>query len=214
MAFVCDIDGVVADFGTTFSKILNGLRSEYPIITDHNEILEWDWKNWYNGGVDNNPHLADDLEYIWEEEIKVRPNIIWRKPEPLFPNAMSELNEYAKSEPIVFMTRRDGPMAWEETSDWLRKHGIEYPMVYVVGPGEEKGDVCKKLKMRTIIDDSPRNAVELLMKGINVVMPRWTYNEEFIKAYERKVDHLYVVKSLNEALVTARIINESQEDRR
>ncbi len=213
MAFVCDMDGVVADFGVVFSKVMNGIRAEYPILKEHNEIKSWDWKEWYNGGVDNNPHLAEDLEYIWEKEIKVRPNIIWRNPEPLFPNAMENLNEYSLDEPIVFMTRRDGPRAWEETTDWLLKNGIDSPMVYVVGPGEEKGDVCKKLKMRTIIDDSPKNAVELLMKGINVIMPRWEYNKKFIKEFETKVDHLYIVSSLNEALVTAKIVNESNDRR-
>ena len=208
MAFVCDIDGVVADFCTGFSKLLNGMRPEYPVLETPNESTSWDWKKWYNGGIEENPYLADDLEKLWETKIKVIPDVIWGKLDPLFPNAMGNLRDYARFEPLIFMTRRDGPMAWEETVDWLRRYGVKNPMVYVIKSGEDKGTVCKKLGLNTIIDDGPKNAIELLMKGINVVMPEWSYNKTFINEYRKKVDHLHVVKSLNEALVTARLLTD------
>jgi hypothetical protein len=205
MAFVCDIDGVVANFCTGFSKLLHEMRPEYPIVKP-NDSFSWDWKEWYNGGIEKNPFLEEDLETLWEDNIKILPDVIWSKLDPLFP--MVELIDYAKREPLVFMTRRDGPRAWEETVDWLRYHGVMNPMVYAVKSGEEKGEVCKKMGLKTIIDDSPRNAVELLMNGINVVMPRWSYNQKFIKEYKNKANNLYVVNNLNEALVTAKLVND------
>ena len=204
MAFVCDIDGVVADFCGGFSRLMNDRNSNYPIITGNNTD-SWDWKKWY-APLEDRDQVSDDIEDVWESVIKKEGYTIWHSLDPLFPTSMTTLNQYAKKEPIIFMTRRDGPSAWKETSDWLTNHGIENPMVYVVKSGEEKSNICKKLGINTIIDDSPSNAANLLGSGINVIMPKWKYNRNFIAKCDM-TDRLYVVTDLVEALVTAKIVS-------
>lgn len=117
---------------------------------------------------------------------------------------MVTLNLFSREAPIIFMTRRDGPGAWQETSSWLRRYGIDNPMIYLIKPGEEKGDVCNRMGIKTIIDDSPKYAPELMSKGVDVIMPQWNYNKSFRNTYtSRTLSTLHPVNDLNEALFKA-----------
>jgi hypothetical protein len=122
---------------------------------------------------------------------------------------MKTLNEQAGEHPIMFITRRDGPGAWQETVSWLHRWGIDNPLVYVCKPGEEKSAVCKRMKIETIIDDSPKYARELLDNDIQVIMPRWKYNEDFrvINFGDEKLMH---VSGLESALITADILERGE----
>ena len=157
---------------------------------------------------DPNLHLfeIDNLiEDAWENHIKKYSRALWSTLDPLYPQTMQHLNREAKNNPIVFMTRRDGPTAWKESVDWLERYGIEDPMVYCIKPGEEKGDVCKKMGIKFIIDDSHRYAPELMMKGVSVIMPRYKYNARYlnnnagyIKSQPSWMGNLYEAKGRNE----------------
>ena len=120
MAYACDIDGVVADFCGGFSKIMNGINPRYPIITSNN-TEDWNWKTWY-APDESRDKVAKDIEYVWENVIKKVGYTLWNGLDPLFPDQMNALNRHALTEPIIFMTRRDGPTAWKETVDWLRRY--------------------------------------------------------------------------------------------
>jgi len=210
MIFACDVDGVIANFTEGFSRLLNKLdgKDRLPIVKD-NQAETWEWRDWY--ALDEIPRDELDklLEDAWENYIKKHGNSLWSGLKPLFPDAMEMLNKAAREHPIIFMTRRDGPGAWQETSSWLRRYGIDNPMIYVIKPGEEKGDVCRKLGIKTIIDDSPRYAPELLEKGINVVMPWWGYNEEYIDENYSKEPRLFPTVGLKQSLKKCRDIEEN-----
>ncbi len=200
--FACDVDGVVADFAEGFSRLLNNLDgrdSKLPIILG-NKSAEWDWNKWYAPDIISRPDLKNLIEEAWEGNIKKKGNVLWSGLKPLFPDSMQMLNIVAREAPIVFMSRRDGPGAWQETSAWLHRYGVDDPMVYIIKPGEEKSDICKRMGIKTIIDDSPNYALLLLLNKINVIMPMWDYNKEFRE--ERWMSQqLFPVSNLNEALI-------------
>ena len=201
MIFACDVDGVVANFTEGFSRLLYRLdgKDRLPIVKN-NQAESWEWRDWYATDIIPRPELTSLLEEAWENHIKVKSNVLWSKLEPLFPDTMEMLNKASREHPIIFITRRDGPGAWAETSSWLHRWGIDNPMVYVIKPGEEKGDVCRKMGIKTIIDDSPKYAPELLKKGISVVMPMWEYNNEFLMTHLYKEKKLFAAIDLEQSL--------------
>lgn len=203
--FACDVDGVVANFSLGFSTLLNEIdgKNRLPIIRNNN-TKSWLWEEWYAMKEISRNDLHFLIEKTWEDNIKTKGNILWSGLKPLFPDAMNTLNLFSKEAPIVFITRRDGPGAWQETSAWLHRYGVDNPMVYIIRPGEEKGAVCRKMNITTIIDDSPTYAPELMQNGVDVIMPRWDYNKEFIQEYlPTTMSTLHPVHDLNEALVKA-----------
>jgi hypothetical protein len=126
--------------------------------------------------------------------------------EALFPKDMEFLSKLAEEEPIIFVTRRDGKCPWQDTTQWLVSNGIKNPLVYVVRPGEEKGDVCKKLGIDVIIDDSPKYGEEILSHGHTLIMPIWEYNSKFIEN-NRKNRNLRTAETLGGALSMAKMIS-------
>ena len=199
MVFGCDVDGVIANFTEGFSQLLYRLdgKDRLPIVKD-NQAEAWEWRDWYALDIISRPELNRLLEDAWENHIKKYGNSLWSSLKPLFPDTMEMLNKAAREYPIIFMTRRDGPGAWQETSSWLRRYGVDNPMIYVIKPGEEKGDVCRKMGIRIIIDDSPKYTPELISRGIYVIMPRWEYNKKFMDSYTGT--RLFCTSDLKESL--------------
>ena len=204
MVFACDMDGVVTNFPKRFSNLLNTIDSRCPIIQDNN-CPSWDWKEWYAPEL-KRIEVAMAIEEAWG--IIKNSSGFWNTMEPLFPETMELLAARAKQQPIIFITRRDGYDPWGDTTSWLRAHGIESPLVYVVGSGEEKGDICKTLGIDIIIDDSPKYADEILSHGHYLIMPSWKYNEKYRQDnkynYFRK---FHIVNTLEEALLRAEHIS-------
>lgn len=206
--YAIDVDGVVADFAHGFSLLLYTLdgKDRLPIVTD-NKCKAWNWNEWYAMDEIGRDELKKLIERAWEDNIKTRVNAIWSNLTPLFPETMEQLNKNAKDHPVVFMTRRDGPGAWQETSAWLARWGVENPMVYIVKPGEEKSVACKKMGIDTIIDDSPVYAQELIDNDIMVIMPKWEYNKTF-RTIRKGHFNLLAVETLKEALSIVDIMKE------
>src|SRR3990170_7956993 len=95
----------------------------------------------------------------------------------LFPDDMAYLASIARTEPVVFMTRREGLGVWEQTVLWLQNHGIEEPLVVRVRSGEEKWEICKKMGIKVLIDDSPKTLEAAKEAGMEAVKISWPYNE-------------------------------------
>ena len=201
-----DIDGVVANFSHGFSLLLYTLdgKDRLPIV-ENNDCRSWDWNEWYAQDEISRSELRMLIERAWEEHIKIRGNVLWNTLSPLFPDAMEALNKHAGKHPVMFITRRDGPGAWQETVSCLHRYGVDYPLVYVCKAGEEKSDICHRMRIDTIIDDSPKYAQELLDNDIQVIMPRWRYNKSF-RTINFTNEKLLPVGNLEDALRTADIL--------
>ena len=210
--FACDIDGVVANFVNRFSKLLNKMDGRCPILQNNNEAPTWDWKDWYAPELPRE-EVSRLIESAWNKIKSGTDSYFWCKDmEPLFPETMPLLARCAKEEPIIFITRRDGVNPWGDTILWLRRHDITNPLLYVVKPGEEKGDVCKKLGIDVIIDDAPKYADEILSHGHKLIMPIWKYNQDYLDENLLRQPNLYAANTLGEALTVACFI--SRESRR
>jgi len=197
-----DLDGVVVNWAAGFSRLAKTLDERAPLILD-NQCPEWEWKNWYG-----TPDLARServhlIEETWRR-IKASPDFWYKGVGPLFPETMPYLADLSRRLPILFMTRRDGINAWEQSCRWLHTYGITEPLVYCVRRGEEKGELCLKMGINFIVEDSPKYTPEILANGVNVILIEWPYNKEFRENYEAddwsRYNDLYTVPNLEDAL--------------
>lgn len=172
-AFAVDLDGVVCNWARAFSELCNEIDDRAPVITD-NACPAWRWQTWY---WDAGPKAKAIIEEAWKL-IKTALPTFWENVDPLFPDAMPLLAEMSDTQPLIFITRRDGPEVWKQTTNWLRRYGVREPLVYCVKSGEEKSEVMDKLGLDLIIEDSPVYVVkDLLPAGKQVILIDWLYNQ-------------------------------------
>lgn len=197
-----DLDGVVCNWASGFSRLANSLDSRAPLVID-NQCPEWEWKNWYGMPDLSRSERVHLIEETWRR-VKASSDFWYNAISPLFPQDMPYLSELSRRLPVIFMTRRDGRDAWGQSVRWLQTYGVPEPLVYCVRRGEEKGDLCLKMGIDFIIEDSPKYAPELLASGVNVVLIEWPYNKEFRESYEgddwSRYNDLYTAPTLGKAL--------------
>lgn len=196
-AIGCDVDGVVCDFQAAFHTVFSSIGNKHGMTPvaypGAGNIPEWNW--WKK------------LNYLVNEEawkfIADNPKF-WRLLEPL--HDLAYLSEIYKRQPVIFISRRggrhsEGNHAYTETIKWFQDYHIDEPVFYRVPSGEEKSEICKKLGIRVMIEDSPTYALELLEAGIEVVLISTEYN----KRLQHK--NLYRVTALTPALQMAQVLD-------
>ena len=125
----------------------------------------------------------------------------WYNHNPLFPDAHPELRAMHREQPIVFITRRQGHNAFEQTYHFLRdKCGIKEPLLYHTRAGEEKSGIAQKLGVSVAIEDNPKVIIDYAKHGIGVVAIDYPYNDDINQ-------FVYRAKTLGEALVKARSLD-------
>ena len=196
-AIAVDIDGVLANFAKAFSTLCHELDSAIPIIEGPN-YRAWDSHLWWGDATEETSAIVEEA---WRHIKSENNRFFWFLPQPI--SALDKVKELQRKLPIVFMTRRDGPDAWKQTRWWLERQGIEEPLIYRIHSGEEKHEVCAKLGISVIIDDSPKVVEQCLAAGMKVIMPAYEYN-----SHVRPHPHLHRVLSLDAALSVAEIQSE------
>lgn len=190
-AIALDMDGTVSNFIGSYTSLAHMINHEVPIITDYQQAKSWDFSTWV-------PNYTKEInEEVWTHILNSRN--FWVSEEALFPNDMSFLASKHRDPqfPIIFLTRRDGVLPWEQTIRWLHRYDIHEPLVVRVQKGEEKGDWCRRLGIKVLIDDAPMNA-ERLGDGVKLIMPDWPYNKH--------VNNVIRVPDLGNAIIAARVI--------
>lgn len=191
-----DMDGCVTNFVHQFTKWAHAVSPQAPILEGHQSMPAWEFRGWY---MQDSKLEHKVLEETWRRALDSES--FWKYMKPQFPAGLTRLAELHRTQPLVFITRRDGVDAYKQTADWLRVHGIEEPILIRVHSGEEKQDICKTFGIRIMIEDSPKYAEGLTDNGVHVVMPRYPYNIDFIA---NKGDwRVTGVGSLSEALERA-----------
>ena len=199
-AIACDIDGVLANFVKAFTTLCNDLDPSIPIIESPN-VKSWDCHSWWGNPTEERSMIVEEA---WRRIKSTRGQgscEFWLNPEPIAP--LDKVRQLYRELPLVFMTRRDGFVPWEQTMQWLRQHKIYEPLLIGIRPGEEKPELCAKLGISVIIDDSPKVVIQCLAAGMKVVMPSYEYNN-----YVLPHPKLYRVSSLDAALTVAEIQSE------
>lgn len=172
-----DMDGCVTNFVHGFTKLANKVSHSAPVLGSHYDMPEWEFRGWY---IPDDNHLENIvLEDTWR--LIKGSDSFWKYLTPQFPHDLDALVDTARTQPLVFITRRDGVDAYGQTLSWLRNHGINEPLLVRVTGGEEKSSVCKALGIEVMVEDSPKYGAELIRAGVTLMMPEYDYNRQFIE---------------------------------
>lgn len=144
-----DLDDVLSDFISKYTKICNRLHGKPPIGTIPDS---WEWNNF---DLTKEQHDA-----VWE---KIRETFnFWKKIDPMSGASPKLLRRIVADHKVVFITARvesDGDSVQRQTAAWLDDtFGIEYPTVLA---SYDKGPLAAALKLDAFIDDRPKNIIEI-----------------------------------------------------
>ena len=147
MKIALDIDGVLADFVTPFLQLLEqrvgGPSIDPASITDPN--------------FQHHPFLTKELIYDCMVDTSYDAEF-WRVLSPLpSTDQWQALNQVSRDNEVVFITHRwvrDTYDINQVTCDWLRRHGIDSPVVHFTQ--EVKSQLVRKLAGRAVRRRPPR----------------------------------------------------------
>lgn len=153
MILTCDVDGCLADFNTSFAKLISTItqnRIVYPVYDDNFPPC-WNWPPEFGAA-------ADEVQRAWIEV--ENSTLFWAKLSPyttthadLEALKIAELNGHT----IYFLTRRVGSTAKGQTESWLEQYGFKDPTVIVAK--QEKCYFTKCVWGDVVIDDRPEDLI-------------------------------------------------------
>jgi len=176
-----DIDGVLADFVTTYQRMfvqLTGTDLFKP--GDNTDPPCWDWPQ-YRGYTDAT------VGKVWAA-IRQDPTF-WLNLTPTrhVDTLKLLLRDLERKHEVYFVTSRVGARVKRQTEIWLVDHHVGYgrsadalfPTVLIVG-SNAKGDVAKSLRLDCYIDDNYDNVQDVAVKspGTRTYLLNATYNRQ------------------------------------
>lgn len=192
-----DVDGVLADFGASFTLEMHLLFGT-PIITADTQ-QEWDYSNCGVGITKENESAA------WKV-VKSTP-LWWFRLRPLVnEETFHRINGLQTRHEVVFVTNRMSncePPGWQ-TKLWLKKHGVELPSVVatkkkglqaeVLGADYSLEDKIENCWAIHWISDRPQTRSYLLNRPYNQLggrrigprVPRVDTVDEFLDIIEKE----------------------------
>lgn len=186
-----DIDGVLANFTDSYSRILMDLD---PSLQFPNASKSWP-TTWY---WDRAAGTSKDTEnQAWE---LVKASTFWGMLKPL--DGGIETLQYLSvlrslGHDIIFITSRPGKLAKLYTEMWLAGHGMPNPTVIIA---DAKGPVAASLALDVFIDDRDKNIQDVLDHSpeTQCYIIDWAYNKDFNPIYNP--DYHLEVKRADSAL--------------
>ncbi len=169
-----DVDGVLADFNTSYRNLIHQLcEIRLPEISP-TYPNSWHWVK--DVGVPNSVENA-----AWDR-IKDTKEQFWANLKDIDPNVGTFLN-WASWLPfnveLYFITSRVGSSAKNQTERWIMEHGwghnLPAPTVLI---SSEKGMCARALKLTHYIDDKTENCADVISYSPNTVvfMPKRPWN--------------------------------------
>lgn len=145
-----DVDGVLADFNTSFINRTISVTGVDLFPPRPFDIPIWDYPQHYGYG-------AAQVEAAWEN-ICADP-MFWAKL-PLYDWTQAFLRRLNTStDDVYFITSRLGAGPKQQTEAWLQYYGGPiYPTVLISGA---KGYCCKALQIDVYIDDRDKNVIDV-----------------------------------------------------
>lgn len=182
MVIGLDIDGVLADFVTPFLQLLEHRTGNGPI--DPASITDPDFTR--------HPFLTQEIVFECMEAASYDPEF-WRGLAPLPSQTEWQALERITSEhEISFITHRwvrDTYDIHQITREWLRRHGVNDPVVYFTQ--EKKSQLVKKLEIELFVDDRHENCEDVATQtDALVLMPHRPYNQAFEHPKVRRIRQL------------------------
>jgi hypothetical protein len=153
---VCDVDGIVADFGFSLTVALKKLfgKPMYPISSLQSQGWGVEWLGLTQTHEDKFwEYLRNDALNFWENEREIIPGIT------------KKLYEVSRSCNWYFCTTRDDTnsgTAKKQTEHFLEKHGFPFPTVTV---SDRKGEFCYAVRANYFLDDNFKNCKNVREKS-------------------------------------------------
>lgn len=141
--FVCDVDGVLADFVLAFTTEANRLFGDTPIYG------AYQMKTW-NGFAGLSPLQVKDT---WRSVVQ-SPTFWEGVPSLLNPSNWESLKKLNLVANVYFATSRNGNDVLHQTKSWLENYGVFRPNVVL---SQLKGDFCRAVDADGAIDDNADN---------------------------------------------------------
>lgn len=141
--FVCDVDGVLADFVLAFTTEANRLFGDTPIYG------AYQMKTW-NGFAGLSTIQVKDT---WKA-VNASPVFWMRVPTLLNEANWEDLKKLNLKANVYFATSRQGNDVLYQTKTWLEQYGVFKPNVVL---SQLKGDFCRAVDADGAIDDNADN---------------------------------------------------------
>lgn len=140
-----DVDGVLADFMTAFTRRAKTLGYTDTITGTAEQ------KTWETYGIVPREHV----DGVWRD-IKEDPQFWLNVPALISTTVFRWIDVLQEHADIYFATARVGATAKWQTAEWLARNGVSVPTV-VITPN--KGDTAAALRATHAIDDKAGNAI-------------------------------------------------------
>jgi hypothetical protein len=212
-----DMDGVLADFDTAFRDVELRLFPEEPApVEKPEERAEAEDRAQGSGlraqaegaeraegaGAAEQPRMPTrrKMDVVWGEIEATKD--FWATLKPLDPRAVARIQEMTIRHgwEVFFITQRPkttGDTVQRQTQRWLVHQGFAWPSVLVV-PGS-RGKAAAALNLDCIVDDSPKNCVDVLSDSkARALLVTGDADERTIASAKRL--GIGVAKSISEAL--------------
>lgn len=169
-----DIDGVLADFSSSFIQRMIDVTGVDKFPSRPFDVPVWNW--WFHYG-----YTEDEVKSTWDS-VK-SDGTFWANlnPYPDAPQAVEELTKlWENLDEIYFITNRVGIKSKLQTEAWLINFGTGLLPTVIVSP--EKGLCCRALKLDFYIDDNVENCEDVRDHSFtNCLMLAKTYNHDIPK---------------------------------
>ena len=163
MNLAYDLDGVIADFNTPYSALMQRQSGiQFPPVTDTwPSVWGYDRATLEADGVSR----ADATAIINEVWTEIKNSSFWGTL-PLLGHGAETLRQArqlrAAGHNIYFITSRPGRFAKLLSEDWLMRHDVPAPAVFIATNAEDKARIGGFLSLDVFIDDKPENCVTML----------------------------------------------------
>lgn len=166
---IYDMDGVNSDFVWGYTELANFLfPGRVPIYGTGYQPA------WYR--LSEAGFLTPDEDNLLWKTINHSTNF-WESLQPLATtNDRYHMHTLAKTSPVIYCTTRRGRGVRAQTERWLAKHGFPIGQVIVT---HNKGTALALAGVpqgAPIIEDNPKNIMELSQAGYDVYIRDWPFN--------------------------------------
>jgi hypothetical protein len=157
MKFGIDLDGVLADWVTSFSALLAQKFGEKQL-----DLSTWDWPQ-------ASGYSTPQVEAAWTT---VADSENFWKALPKYPTTEADLfwlhKRWVMGDDIYFITSRPGHMVKQQSEEWLNAfngygaYAVPNPTVILTS---QKGLVCKALGITHFVDDRIENVMDVFTQS-------------------------------------------------
>ena len=206
-----DLDGTLADLSTSFHEVEDRLFGPYE--AEHTppqpEAREEEQEK-EQAATDAETAAAERLaqakamrrhnDVIWHA-IESTPDF-WTLLKPIEEGIVRRLWEAAQKNrwEVFFITQRPataGDSVQRQTQRWLVEHGFELPSVIPLSGS--RGKACQSLKIDFLVDDTPKNCVDVISDSSARAILITTGVDDFTLSGARRLG-IHTVKSASEAI--------------